>query len=536
MLEIEGKTVDAVFREAVTRWPEADFLGAAAQDGAAARVLTYRQVADLVDKYAGALRAAGYGPGHRLAALMGTCPEHYILKLAANRLGLSFVPVNPDYRPGELAYLLEDSNAALAVASAPHVALMQAGIAEAETTPAFAAFETLLSDLPAAQSPAGGGPVTSESEAGLLYTSGTTGRPKGCILSHEYELMVGQSYVKIGPPIALREASDRVFNPLPAFHINAGVVSFFGVMQTGNCLIQPQRFSASSWWRDIAEARATIFHYLGVVIAVLLADKRIGPEVLGHLRAGIGAGVEPALHVEFERRFGIPLIEVWGMTEMCRVYALAEEPRLIHTRAFGRARDDLDVQVWDDAGQPCPPETPGEMVLRHPGPDPQKGFFSGYLNKPEATKEAWAGGWFHTGDTVTMDADGVLFFVDRKKNIIRRAGENIAAAEVENVLSEDERVVNVACVAAPDDVREEEVLACIVLAEGVEASRETGLKIFQQAFDKLAYYKTPGWILFVDELPVTGTQKVVKHKIFEPGEDPRTRPGILDFRDLKKKG
>ena len=533
MLEIEGRTIGAVFDAAAARWPGRDFLVAAAWEGAPLRCLSYGQVADLVERYERALRATGYGIGHRIAVCLGTCPEHYILKLAANRAGLSFVPVNPDYRQGELAYLLADSGAALAVAGEAHAELMQAAIDEAGTGVGFVPFAGMQDALPPAPWPAEAGEVTPQTEAGLLYTSGTTGRPKGCILSHEYELMVCDSYRLIGGAVALRDGGDRVFNPLPAFHINAGIVAFFGVMLTGNCLIQPQRFSARTWWKDIGESRATVFHYLGVVIAVLLADRSAGPEVLGHLRVGVGAGVEPALHVEFERRFGIPLIEVWGMTEMCRVMSMWQEPRRIDTRVFGRARDDLEVQVWDDAGNPCPPGVPGEMVLRHSAETPGKGFFSGYLNKPEATQEAWAGGWFHTGDTVTMDAEGVLYFVDRKKNIIRRAGENIAAAEVENILLGDERVVNVACVAVPDETREEEVLAAVVLAEGVAPDTQTGMKIFQQAFDRMAYYKLPGWIVFVESLPVTGTQKVVKHRIFDGDEDPRKRPGALDLRHLK---
>ncbi|WP_372614571.1 AMP-binding protein [Aquicoccus sp.] len=535
MLEIEGRTIGAVFDAAAARWPGRDFLVATACEGAPLRSLTYGQVADLVEKFEHALRAAGYGIGHRVAVCLGTCPEHYILKLAANRAGLSFVPVNPDYRPGELAYLLADSGAVLAVANEAHAGLMRAGIAEAGTEVAFVPLASMMEALPPAPWPAEPGVVTPESEAGLLYTSGTTGRPKGCILSHEYELMVGDSYRLIRGAVALRDGKDRVFNPLPAFHINAGIVAFFGVMLTGNCLIQQQRFSARTWWTDIGESRATVFHYLGVVIAVLLSDRDTGPEVLGHLRVGVGAGVEPALHVEFERRFGIPLVEVWGMTEMCRVMSMWEEPRRIDTRAFGRAREDLEVQVWDDTRKPCPPGVPGEMVLRHSAATPAKGFFSGYLNKPEATQEAWAGGWFHTGDTVTMDTDGVLYFVDRKKNIIRRAGENIAAAEVENILLEDEAVVNVACVAVPDETREEEVLAVVVLAEGVVPDADAGMKIFRQAFDKMAYYKLPGWMVFVDALPVTGTQKVVKHRIFAKGEDPRKRPGALDLRHLKRR-
>ncbi|MDU8926873.1 AMP-binding protein [Alisedimentitalea sp. MJ-SS2] len=535
MISIQDRVIDDVFQEAVTRWPDQDFLVSLSTGERPMRSLTYAEVAQEVEKYVKALSRAGYGAGQRVAVLVGTCPEHYILKLAVNRLSMSFVPVNPDYRPAELAYLLEDSDAVLAISCAPYAELMLAGIESAKATPVFAAFETMLNTLPRASRSPQGDNEGSSGEASLLYTSGTTGKPKGCILSHEYELMVGASYPRLGSPVLLSE-NDRVFNPLPAFHINAGVVGFLGAMLVGAAHMQPKRFSAKTWWQDIEESGATIFHYLGVVISVLLADRAAGPEVLGDLRVGLGAGVEPALHVEFEKRFGIPLVEVWGMTEMCRVISMEDEPRMIETRAFGRAYDGCEVQVWDDQGQDVPRGTPGEMVLRHSEETPRKGFFSGYLNKIEATADAWEGGWFHTGDTVVMDEDGILFFVDRKKNIIRRAGENIAAAEIENVLFEDDRVVNVACVAVPDEVREEEVLAAIVLADGVMPSEETALNIFHQAYEKMAYYKPPGWVLFVDSLPVTGTQKVVKHQIFEPYEDPRERDGIFDFRALKKRG
>ena len=532
MIAYDGRLIGDVFAEAAARWPDRDFLVVPRTEAAPMRMLSYGEAAREVERIETALRAAGYGAGQRVVVLVGTCPAHYLLKLALARLGMSFVPVNPDYRAAELAYVLDDSAAVLVIAGAEYEDLVRAGIAEAEGAPVLVGYEALLEALPSSPATPSGHAFTPESEASLLYTSGTTGQPKGCILSHEYELMVGGSYLRIGPPVSLGPR-DRVFNPLPAFHINAGVVAFFGVMLAGAALIQPPRFSAATWWRDTGETRATIFHYLGVVISVLLADRKTGREVLGDLRVGLGAGVEPALHVEFERRFGVPLIEVWGMTEMCRVFSMEEEPRRIDSRAFGRAYPGCEVQVWDDAGNEVARGTAGEMVLRHSAETPRKGFFSGYLNKPEATCSAWEGGWFHTGDTVMMDESGVLFFVDRKKNIIRRAGENIAAAEVENALFEDPRVVSVACVAAPDDIREEEVLAAIVLAEGVAPSEATARAIFDTCFAKMAYYKPPGWILFVDSLPVTGTQKVVKHRIFADGVDPHE--GAYDFRALKKR-
>lgn len=535
MIAIEGRSIDEVFRDAVARWPDKAFLAAPATGDAPTYDLTYAGVEADVANVARALAAAGYGAGSRIALLLGACPAHYVVKLAASRIGASIVPINPDYRPAELAYVLEDSGAGLAIASAPHIALMRDGLAELDSPPQLAPYETLLSDAPRAATPHTATAPKPDSEASLLYTSGTTGRPKGCILTHEYELMCGDSYRRAKEPIALRINGDRILNPLPAFHINAGIVTFLGALLTGNCLIQPERFSASTWWRDIAETRATVFHYLGVVISVLLADREAGPQNLANLRVGFGAGVEPALHVEFERRFGIPLIECWGMTEMCRVLVVDQEPRMIDTRAMGRPRDDLQVKVVDADDVEVPRGQPGEMVLRHSAETPRKGAFSGYLNKPEATAEAWRNGWFHTGDTVTMDESGMVFFLDRAKNIIRRAGENIAAAEVENSLFEDPRVTAVACVAVPDDIREEEVFACVVLSPDAPRDEATARALFDHAFARIAYFKPPGYILFVDELPVTGTQKVVKHKIFAEGEDPLARDGVYDFRHLKKR-
>ncbi|MEX2520238.1 MAG: AMP-binding protein [Paracoccaceae bacterium] len=535
MIESDGKTIGEVFDEAAARWPEAAFLIAPAPDGGAPRILSYAEAARAVARHAAALAAAGYGHGDRAALLMGNRPEFFLLKLAMSRLGISLVPVNPDYRAGEVAYLIDDSGVDLLLTEAARRDLMEAGLAEAAGSPPLAIFEEMEAGLPRKTGVRReAGPPAPATEASLIYTSGTTGRPKGCVISHEAELMYGAAYLLIPAPVGLREAGERVLNPLPLFHVNAGILSFHAVMLSGNAQIIPERFSGSTWWRDIAATKSTVFHYLGVIISVLMTDKSAGKAEAASLRAAIGAGVEPALHGAFEARFGLPLIEVWGMTEMCRIIAIAEEPRMIDTRAVGRARPDLECRIVDQEGRDAAPGEPGELALRHSAATPRKGFFSGYLNKPEATEEAWLGGWFHTGDTMSMDESGTIFFIDRAKNIIRRAGENIAAAEVENCLFEDERVAAVACVAAPDEIREEEVLACVVLAEGVAADAATARALFDHAFARLAYFKPPGWVRFMAALPVTGTQKVLKHKIFPEGADPRD--GAFDFRALKKRG
>jgi len=528
-------TIFKSFEDICRKTPSAPFLISPSRNQKGMTTFSYQETFDKANKISTIFLDNGYGNNLRVATLLGSTPAHYIVKLALNKIGVSVVPINPDYSPDETAYLLADSGSVLAICAEHYMKQLKTAIAYKDLSVPIVTYDEIetiqtlksLSDI--------GAPVQGKTEASLLYTSGTTGRPKGCILSHEYELMCGEVYANIGAPISLSFGKDKILNPLPSYHINAGIVTFFAAMLTGNSLIQPERFSIASWWEDINETEATIFHYLGVIIAVLLSDQSATKASLGKLRVGFGAGVEPALHQEFETRFGIPLIECWGMTEMCRVLYNNEEPRQIHTRAMGRPREDLEVKVVDESDQEVEIGMPGEMVVRHSEKTPRAGAFSGYLNKEKETEEAWKNGWFHTGDTVTMDETGMLYFVDRAKNIIRRAGENIAAAEVENCLFEIEFVSKIACIAVKDDIREEEVMACVVLEDGKKESKEVAEILFNHALEKMAYFKTPGYILFMDDLPVTGTQKVVKHKIFDPEIDPRNLTGVFNFTHLKKR-
>jgi crotonobetaine/carnitine-CoA ligase len=318
--------------------------------------------------------------------------------------------------------------------------------------------------------------------------------------------------------------------------VNSGVVSLMGAILTGNCQVQPDRFHPQHWWREIAETRTTIVHYLGIIAPLLLGQPASAHD-RGHVvRFGLGAGIEPQLHAPFEERFGFPLIELWGMTEMVRVLSDNFAPRQVGTRAFGRAVPGIEVRVVDDRDCDVPGGQPGEMLVRHSAATPRRGCFSGYLDDEAATEAGWRGGWFHTGDVVRRDADGMLHFVDRKKNIIRRSGENIAAAEVEACLQAHEAVAQVAVLAVPDEIREEEVMACVVAMPGSKADARLAGELADWCLGRLAYFKAPGWVLFVERLPTTGTQKVQKTQIFPPGEDPRRRPGSIDLRARKKRG
>ena len=491
-----------------------------------------REVARLRARYA----AAGYGLGHRVALLLENRPQFFFHYLALNGLGAGIVPINPDYRHDEVAYLLEHSEAGLAVVLPHRLADFGSAAAACARPPAVVDALELPAALPPPAAPAREGKPGLDAECALLYTSGTTGRPKGCMLSNLYFLTSGQTYCSLGGLIEIRPGRERFYNPLPLYHMNHLALTATAAMLTAGALVLPERFSPTRWWLEVSATGATIVHYLGVVAPMLL-NRPPGPADRAHgVRFGLGAGIEPQLHARFEERFGFPMIEVWGMTETGRIMAAAQEPRMIETRAFGRPFPGFEARVADAEDREVPAGVEGELVVRHNEAAPRMGFFLGYLKNEAATEEAWRGGWFHTGDVVRRHASGMLIFVDRKKHIIRRSGENIAAAEVEAVLQAHADVAQVAVLPVADELREEEVLACVVPMPGATAGPELAEALFEHCNARLAYFKAPGWVLFLDRLPTTGTQKVQKTQIFAAGEDPRGRAGIVDLRARKLRG
>jgi acyl-CoA synthetase (AMP-forming)/AMP-acid ligase II len=554
-------TVFHAFRRIAAAHPERPFLSilpeVAARCGIDPIELSYGRALDAVEAIAARIGDAGYGHGHRAGLLLENRPSFFLTWLALNALGISVVPINGELRPAELDYLVAHSGLCLAVVLPARVADVAAAAARGGSAvcvvPSFddevdaglavrgsgSAPRGLAQLVRAASAPPLRGAPGIDTECGLLYTSGTTGRPKGCVLPNAYYLIAGEWYLAAGGLCTIRHGEDRLLTPLPMTHMNAMAYSTMAMVLSAGCVVPLDRFHPGGWWDAVRTSRATIVHYLGVMPAMLLGAPPSAADREHRVRFGFGAGVDRRHQSSFEARFGFPLLEAWAMTETGAgaVVIANHEPRQVGQSCFGRAAPELELRLVDEAGADVDGDTPGELLVRAAGADPRRGFFREYLKDPQATAEAWAGGWFHTGDVVRRDADGHLYFVDRRKNVIRRSGENIAAVEVESVLRRHPGVREVAVAATPDAVRGDEVLACVVPVAALDDGARGVLahELVALCLEHLAYFKAPGWVAFLAALPLTPTQKVQRGELKALAATLPGTPGCIDTRALKKR-
>ena len=479
---------------------------------------TYEQALQAADVLSEQYADAGYGRGMRVAVMLDNRAEFFLHLLALNKLGVSVVPVNSGFLPREIAYVINHSDACLVLCLPCHREKVRTALAGQDADTPVTDTDS-MTQLPPCNETAEPGAPDKDSEVAVLYTSGTTGTPKGCMLSNEYFTCMGEWYASIDGYCRLTYGEERMLTPLPLVHMNA-LCSMMAMIMSGGCIIQLDRFHASTWWETVRESGATCLHYLGVIPAILLNQPETEHDNVGRqVKFGFGAGVDPKHLQRFEERFGFPLVEGWAMTETGTYVCITanKEPRHIGTRCIGKAPESVEYRLVDEQGNDVARGEPGELLIRARGDNPRKGFFSGYYKNPEETARVWEGGYFHTGDVVRISEDGSFHFVDRRKNIIRRSGENIAAVEVENVLFQHPAVANCAVTPVYDETRGEEVGACIILNETLKTrfanDRDTAETLFGFCAEHLIYYKVPAWYLFVTEMPMTASQKLQRGEI-----------------------
>ncbi|WP_117194756.1 AMP-binding protein [Rhizobium terrae] len=474
---------------------------------------------------------AGYGVGARVALLLENRPQFFDHWLALNAIGVSIVPINPDLRRDELLFQLDMSEAPLMVVIPERLDELR------DIRPDMVKVIAVGDEIPAcpeAREACAGGP---DAECALLFTSGSTGKPKGCILSNLYFVTVAEWYTTQGGIAEMDEGKEVALTPLPMFHMNALGCTAVGMIMAGGAIVPLDRFHSSSWWASVADSGATIVHCLGVIPAILLQLPVIEAERAHRVRFALGPGVDARHKIEFEERYRIPIVEAWAMTETGgrAVTTTAADEYTPGLRCIGRPRAGMDFRIVDDAGNDAELGKPGELLVRAKGPNPRAGFFSGYLKDEKATEEAWESGWFHTGDVVYADEKGLLYFFDRKKSIVRRSGENIAVLEVEAALAKNPRVKASAVTPVADDLRGEEVFAFIVESEAAKAGEpvEKARQIIEAAGAHIAYHKLPGYVAFIDRLPVSSTQKLQRGEIKAMAAKAVEDGSAVDLRELK---
>jgi long-chain acyl-CoA synthetase len=478
--------------------------------------LTYAQLDQASDRIAAALAAAGVEPGDRVALQLPNIPQFLVSYFGILKAGAVVVPLNVLLRAPEIAFHLGDSGAKVLItwegvlaeaAKGAEAAGIDALYAIGHAAGAAAAlpFERLLT------SPAPPHEIVMRQPtdtAVIVYTSGTTGRPKGAELTHI------QLYMNADIPGRLFnvQPDDIVITVLPMFHV-FGLSSIVDICVRFGCTMSlVPRFTPAAVLTAIQRDRATIFEGVPTMFADLLACPDLDRYDLSSLRVAIsgGASIPAPVLDAFEDRFGLVILEGYGMTETASTttFNISADERRAYS--VGKPIWGTQTQVWDSSGHPLPPgpEHVGEIVTRglH--------VMKGYLNQPEATAAAFAGDWLHTGDLGYFDQDGFLFIVSRKKELIIRGGYNVYPSEIENVLHAHPAIAEAAVVGVPDERLGEEVMAAVVLRPAMELLEH---ELVTYCHEQLAAYKCPRIFRFRAELPKNTLGKVLKDELVRDG-------------------
>jgi len=477
-----------------------------------ARRWTYAQFGAAVERAAALFHARGVRPGDRIGIVSANHPTTVMALFALARLGAIMVPVNPDYGVEEARYVLAHAAVSGVICAPAALAVVREACRGMAPAPWFMLNESgelpdVETELARVTAPAPDRACKTDGTCLFIYTSGTTGFPKGVMHGQKSLVLAGEGFVE---RMAL-QPQERILCILPLFHINAVHYSLCGALAAGAAFILVPKFSASSFWKTVAETGATEVTTIAAVTSILLRRPR-SEFVPGHgLRKIYGAPLTPETLEVFGREFGVPhLIEGYGMSEIPGVLNNPfDGPHKVGSMGQPSRHPDPAVELAQtrivaDDGNEVPDGETGELEVKTPI------VMQGYYRDPEQTAAAFHDGWFRTGDLVRRDADGFHWFVARKKDIIRKRGENISGAELDRIIGLHPGVQEAAAIAVPAELGEDEILVAVVRRPGARVSARD---IAQWCRDRLAAIKVPRYVAFVDALPHTPTLRVAKFKL-----------------------
>ncbi|WP_238005504.1 AMP-binding protein [Dactylosporangium sp. AC04546] len=503
-------TVDGVFRERLAAEPDRPFVACGAG------WLTFAELDERTDRLATGLARLGVRRGDHIATLLPNRIETVELLLAVAKLGAVQVPLNYFLKGDFLEYQLIDCGAKVLVADGPgHAAaaplLDRTGVVERvcvdAVEPGGVAYADLLTERTTFEPSARPADLFT-----IMYTSGTTAAAKGCMLSTGYFVAVGRAYGMRNWVVP----GDRMYTGFPMFHTSGQMVAFMSALVNGASIGIAPEFHASSFMREAAEMDATMLVGVGVMANMILEQPPREDDGAHPFRLASWVPLPEERQREFETRFSTPVMsEGYGQTECVPV--TNSDPYGVRKRSSsGQVSPLLEARIVDDDGNEVPTGESGEIVVR---PTVPNAMYSGYWNKPESTVEAWKDLWHHTGDFGRMDADGIITFVDRKKDVLRRRGENVSSLALENVIRQHPAVADVAVCGLPSKLGDDDIKACVVLAAGASL---TAAEFFAFVEERVPYFAVPRYVDIRAGLPTNALGRVMKHVLRDEGVPPDT--------------
>lgn len=490
------------------------------------RTYSFGEVNRTVNRYAAGLKGLGVQKGDRVIIFMRSCVEFIMMAFASNKLGAVWVPINGDYKGEWLAEAIEDSKGKVLVTDTDKFPRVQ----EAVRTDAYGKLVVKVNDggsLPAGAIDLAAFDALPDSEpdpveihygdtCAILWTSGTTGKSKGVMQPHNVWVNAAESakeYFTVKP-------GDVVYNCMPLYNTGAWITSVFRALIVGIPVALDEHFSASQFWDRIKHYQATETTTLGAMHMFLWNAPETPDDAATTLRNANVIPLPPHMTKPFMQRFGLEKVQKgFGQSEAALILRCLEDGvKEWKPNCLGSFAPGVEVKILDDEGNECGPGVPGEFCLR---PTRQYAIFNGYFENPDATAKAYHGdvlqsGWYRTGDLGVRDADGDFFFVDRKSDYIRDKGRNISSLQVEHAVMQHPAVQAVACFGIPSEhiQSEAELKVDVVLKPGQSVTAE---ELARFVNDNAPYFFVPRYIEFVDELPMTPTNKVQKYKLREKG-------------------
>jgi len=480
------------------------------------REFGYRDFDRASGQVAAGLQNLGISKGDKVAIMLPNCPEFLFLVFGLSKLGAVEVPINLAHKGDLLTYMLDQSDPCLLVLDSHYLDRIEPIVHSIPKVKQIVLFDHAdpIPDLgkPIALWPdlvANDGSYREEDVAWsdpycILYTSGTTGPSKGVMLPQNYALHMGDIVCEA----ARYTEEDCLYNALPLFHGNAQQLSFMPALMSGARTVLTERFSASRFWDDVRQYRCTEFNSLGSIVPILYKAEPKPDDADNPLRLMVTAATPRDIFGAFEKRFGLAIVEIYGMTEFGLPLMCHLDDR--KAGSCGKPRHG-EVRLVDDSHIPVGPNEVGELLFR---PADDYCMLLEYYNMPEKTVDVWRNLWFHSGDYFTFDEEGYFYFVDRKKDALRRRGENISSYEVERSINAHPAVLESAAVAVKSLMGEDEVLVCLVLRPGLTVTPEELMAYCQE---RMAYFMIPRYLRFMTAFPKTPTERVQKHKLREEG-------------------